>query len=117
MTTKNATFAILFLSASLCLREKLAARYLKDILLLQRTIKMDMDYQIQEEGKFKYIESKGGEQNLLLLHGLFGALSNFSGIVNHFKGTHNVIIPILPIFDLPPKEVSLENLVEHINDF
>ncbi|MEM9889109.1 MAG: alpha/beta hydrolase, partial [Bacteroidota bacterium] len=46
-----------------------------------------------------------------------GALSNFSGIVNHFKGTHNVIIPILPIFDLPPKEVSLENLVEHINDF
>ncbi|MEM0992820.1 MAG: alpha/beta hydrolase [Bacteroidota bacterium] len=76
-----------------------------------------MDYQIHEEGKFKYIESKGGAQNLLLLHGLFGALSNFAGIIDHFKGKYNVIIPILPIFDLPPKEVSLESLVEHINDF
>jgi len=76
-----------------------------------------MDYKIQEEGKFKYIESKGGEQNLLLLHGLFGALSNFEGIIEHFKGKYNVVIPMLPIFELPPKDVSLDSLVDHLKDF
>ncbi|MEM1326982.1 MAG: alpha/beta hydrolase [Bacteroidota bacterium] len=76
-----------------------------------------MDYPLREEGKFKYIASEGGEKNLLLLHGLFGALSNFEGIIEHFKGDYNVVIPILPIFDLPPKEVSLESLVQHVVDF
>lgn len=76
-----------------------------------------MDYPVQQEGKFKYIESKGGSENLMLMHGLFGALSNFKGIVDAFKETHNVIIPILPIFDLPPKKVSIESLVQHVADF
>lgn len=76
-----------------------------------------MQYEIQEEGKFKYIESKGGEKNLMLLHGLFGALSNFEGIIDAFKEEYNVIVPMLPIFELPPKEVSLERLVAHISDF
>ena len=43
-----------------------------------------MEYDIKEEGRFKYIESGGSEDNLLLLHGLFGALSNFQGIISHF---------------------------------
>lgn len=76
-----------------------------------------MQYEIQEEGKFKYIESKGGEKNLLLLHGLFGALSNFEGIIQHFQGNYNVIVPILPIFELPLPKVSLDSIVEHIVEF
>lgn len=76
-----------------------------------------MEYPIHEEGKFKYIESKGGSETLMLMHGLFGALSNFKGIIDAFKETHNVVIPILPIFDMPPKEVSLESLVEHVAEF
>ncbi len=76
-----------------------------------------MQYEIQEEGKFKYIESKGSDKHLLLLHGLFGALSNFEGIISAFKEEYNVVVPMLPIFDLPPKEVSLEKLVEHIAEF
>lgn len=35
-----------------------------------------MDYEIKQEEKFKFIEEGGGEP-LVLLHGLFGALSNF----------------------------------------
>jgi len=76
-----------------------------------------MDYQIQEEGKFKYVESKGGDRTLLLLHGLFGALSNFEDLINAFKDDYNVVVPILPIFDLPPKEVSLDSLVAHVAEF
>lgn len=76
-----------------------------------------MQYNTIEEGQFKYIESKSGEQNLLLLHGLFGALSNFRDIIEGFKEEYNVIVPMLPIFDLPPKEVSLEALTDHIEAF
>lgn len=38
-----------------------------------------MSYEIKQDGKFKYIEEGQGEP-LMLLHGLFGALSNFMGL-------------------------------------
>ncbi len=76
-----------------------------------------MDLNIKSEGKFKYIETKGGEENLLLLHGLFGALSNFQGILSHFGGSYNVVVPILPIFELPLRKVSVSGLVDHVAQF
>lgn len=76
-----------------------------------------MKYDIKQEGKFNYIESVGGEETLLLLHGLFGALSNFEGIFNHFSGKVNVVVPILPIFDLPLHRLSVTGLADHVADF
>lgn len=76
-----------------------------------------MDYTIQEEGQFRYIETGGGADNLLLLHGLFGALSNFQGIIDHFGSRYNVIVPMLPIFELPLRKVSLSGLVDHVSAF
>ncbi len=58
-----------------------------------------MEYQIKQEGKFKFIEIGEGEP-LLLLHGLFGALSNFEHLIEFFKKTNKVIVPMLPLFDL-----------------
>ena len=43
-----------------------------------------MNYQIKQVDKFKYIEEGTGEP-LILLHGLFGALSNFSDLIDYFK--------------------------------
>lgn len=76
-----------------------------------------MDYPVKEEGNFKYIESEGGKEHLVLLHGLFGALSNFEGIINKFKDKYNVVVPILPIFDLPIREVSVTGLVGYVEEF
>lgn len=76
-----------------------------------------MNYDIIEEEGFKYIETKGGQETLLLLHGLFGALSNFEGIINHFSKTHNVVVPMLPIFELPIRKVSVSGLVDHVARF
>ena len=76
-----------------------------------------MDYEIQEEGKFKYIETGGDGEVILLLHGLFGALSNFQGIINYFKKDYNVVVPLLPIFEMPIREVSVSGLVDHVNEF
>jgi len=77
-----------------------------------------MDYDIKEEGKFKYIESSNeNSETLLLLHGLFGALSNFSGIIDYFGKDFNVVVPILPIFELPIRKVSVSGLVDHVAAF
>jgi 2-hydroxy-6-oxonona-2,4-dienedioate hydrolase len=58
-----------------------------------------MSYQIRQEGKFKFIEEGEGEP-LLMLHGLFGALSNFQGLINYFVQHNKVIVPMLPLFEL-----------------
>lgn len=77
-----------------------------------------MEYQTREENGFKYIETHPGqERTLLLLHGLFGALSNFKSIIDHFKGKINVVVPMLPIFELPLRKLSVIGLVNHVNDF
>ena len=52
-----------------------------------------MQYEIKEDKNFQFIEEGNGEP-LILLHGLFGALSNFADLLEHFKKTHKVIIPL-----------------------
>ena len=76
-----------------------------------------MSLEIKVEGKFRYVESREDGPVILLLHGLFGALSNFSGIVEYFGRAYRVVIPLLPIYDLPIHQVSLGGLVRHIKDF
>ena len=77
-----------------------------------------MELITKEEGGFKYIETDSGkETTLLLLHGLFGALSNFKTIIDHFRGSTNVVVPLLPIFELPLRKLSVTGLVDHVNNF
>ena len=58
-----------------------------------------MQYEVQKLDKFKFIEEGEGEV-LILLHGLFGALSNFQDIINYFKNSYRVVVPMLPMFEL-----------------
>lgn len=76
-----------------------------------------MRYEIKQDDRFKYIETGGGKENLVLLHGLFGALSNFEGIIDRFYNVYNVIVPILPIFELPIRKLSVTGLVDYVADF
>ena len=75
-----------------------------------------MDYLIKEEGEYQYIDEGQGE-TLLLLHGLFGALNNWEGVINHFKQRYRVIIPLMPIHEMPIKEAGCEGLTEYIEGF
>jgi pimeloyl-ACP methyl ester carboxylesterase len=75
-----------------------------------------MEYLIKAEGDYQYIDEGQGE-TLLLLHGLFGALSNWAGVINHFKTNYRVIIPLMPIHDMPIKEAGCEGLTEFIEGF
>ncbi len=71
---------------------------------------------ITEENGFKYIDEGTGD-TLLLLHGLFGALSNWSDVTNHFKRKYRVIIPMMPIYEMPIREAGLDGLVKFIESF
>ena len=76
-----------------------------------------MEHPILTSDKFKYIQSKEDGEVLLLLHGLFGGLSNFTDLFEYFKDSHRVIIPMLPIYELPLLKVSVSGLVDYIDDF
>jgi 2-hydroxy-6-oxonona-2,4-dienedioate hydrolase len=75
-----------------------------------------MDFEIKQDGKFKFIEEGEGEV-LVMLHGLFGTLSNFSANINHFKKTHKVVVPILPLLDLDLLHTSVGGLQKYFNKF
>ena len=53
----------------------------------------------------------------MLLHGLFGALSNFQEVRAHFSKSFRVITPMLPIYELPMLETNAKNMAKHIAGF
>lgn len=76
-----------------------------------------MDLKLYEEGEFKFVETNPGKPVLMLLHGLMGALSNFDGIIKEFGNKYNVVVPLLPIFELPIRKVSVKGFVEYVERF
>ena len=75
-----------------------------------------MEYEIQKDEKFNYLEIGEGE-TLMLLHGLFGALSNFSGLIEKFRHTHKVVVPIMPLFDMDLLHTSVTGLAKYVEQF
>lgn len=75
-----------------------------------------MDYEIKQIDKFRFIEEGEGEP-LILLHGLFGALSNFKDLIEHFRKSYKVVVPILPLFDLDLFHTTVGGLAKHVNKF
>jgi 2-hydroxy-6-oxonona-2,4-dienedioate hydrolase len=75
-----------------------------------------MNYEIIQEGKFKYIEAGEGEP-LMLLHGLFGALSNFKDLLDYFSKRNKVVVPMLPLFELDLLHTSVGGLEKHVQKF
>ncbi len=75
-----------------------------------------MQYTIQQQDKFKFIEEGEGEP-LVLLHGLFGALSNFQYLIEYFKTRNKVIVPMLPLFELDILHTSVGGLAKYVHKF
>jgi pimeloyl-ACP methyl ester carboxylesterase len=75
-----------------------------------------MNYTIKQYEKYKFVEEGEGE-TLLLLHGLFGAMSNFEHLVGHFSKHFKVVVPILPLFDLDIFHTSVGGLEKYVQKF
>ena len=75
-----------------------------------------MSYEIKQDGKFRFIEEGEGEP-LILLHGLFGALSNFQFLIEHFRKSNKVIVPLLPLLELDLLHTSVGGLQKFVHRF
>lgn len=71
---------------------------------------------IHKEGDYSFIDEGEGEP-LVLLHGLFGALSNWEGVVSRFSVNYRVLIPLLPIYEMPIKQAGLGALTDFVEGF
>ncbi|RYY22708.1 MAG: alpha/beta fold hydrolase [Chitinophagaceae bacterium] len=75
-----------------------------------------MNYEIKQEQKFRFIEEGTGEP-LVLLHGLFGALSNFMDLIEYFRKHYKVVVPMLPLFELDLLHTSVGGLEKFVHKF
>lgn len=75
-----------------------------------------MNHEIKENGKFKYIDEGQGHV-IVLLHGLFGALSNFNHLIEYFKKDYRVVVPMLPLLDMDLFNTSVGGLEKYVNKF
>ncbi len=75
-----------------------------------------MEYEIKIQDKFRYIEEGEGEP-LVLLHGLFGALSNFKTLIESFRRQYKVVVPLLPLLEMDILHTSVGGLAKHVHKF
>ena len=75
-----------------------------------------MNLTVKQEKEFQYIQEGQGEV-ILLLHGLFGALSNWEHVLAQFSSHYKVVIPLIPIYEMPIQQANLEGLVKFIEAF
>jgi 2-hydroxy-6-oxonona-2,4-dienedioate hydrolase len=75
-----------------------------------------MQYDIKQHDKYRFLEEGEGEP-LVLLHGLFGALSNFKDLIEYFRHHNKVVVPLLPLFELDILHSTVSGLAKFVNRF
>jgi len=75
-----------------------------------------MELRRQHQHGYEYVDEGHGPV-LLLLHGLFGALSNWQDVVAEFSTDYRVVIPLLPVYDMPLTQAGVPGLVAYVEGF
>ncbi len=75
-----------------------------------------MNFEVKNEGGFSYID-EGKGHTLVLLHGLFGALSNWGAVISKFSENYRVIIPLMPVYDMPLLTTGVGSLAKFVHKF
>ena len=76
-----------------------------------------MHNSLKVSGPYSYYQ-KGEGAPLIILHGLMGGLSNFDGVASHFSTVgYKVIIPELPLYDLPLLKTNVKQFAIYLRDF
>lgn len=76
-----------------------------------------MKLEAKQEKEFTYFEEGSGDV-IIPLHGLFGALSNFTDLIHYFLPKYRVIIPILPFYNNGEQvQATVTGMVDYIEAF
>ena len=75
-----------------------------------------MSWKIYKKKSYQYVDEGKGEV-MLLLHGLFGALSNWDDVIRQFSADYRIIIPMLPVYEMPVRKAGLNELNAFLEEF
>jgi pimeloyl-ACP methyl ester carboxylesterase len=75
-----------------------------------------MAYQIYNKNGYEYLDEGEGDV-MLLLHGLFGALSNWDSVVDTFSDNYRVMIPLLPVYEKSSRKSGVAGLARFVEGF
>lgn len=76
-------------------------------------------FEIKSSKGYKFIEITSDDSsapNLVFLHGMFGGLSNFDGLMERLEGV-NIFVPAIPLYDMKRSDLSIPHLAEWVNGF
>ena len=76
-------------------------------------------YRIHKENGFEYLHFSTPDKeahDLVLLHGMFGGLSNYDPIIQHVEG-YNIVVPSLPLYEFDSRELSIKRLGRWLHSF
>lgn len=77
------------------------------------------EHKILEYNEFRFIKISpdgGLDLNLVLLHGMFGGLSNFDSLLKGMTDV-NIYVPEIPLYDMKRKDLTIPKLGEWVRDF
>lgn|SRR5699024_3015170 len=77
------------------------------------------DFEVYKKDKFEYLHisnANSNKDNLVLLHGMFGSLSNYDPLLKEVQG-YNIYVPKIPIYELGMREISIQRLTKWLRGF
>ncbi len=79
------------------------------------------DHPVREAHGFRFVDegpSSSEHLPVVLLHGMLGDLSNWTATIEALA-THQrrVLVPVLPVYDLPLRQTTVQGLVAHAHAF
>ena len=75
-----------------------------------------MAFEIHNQNGYKYLDEGEGDV-IVLLHGLFGALSNWDEVVRRFSREYRVMIPLLPVYEKSSRKEGVISLTQFLEGF
>ncbi len=75
-----------------------------------------MNYTVRTQGEYKYLDEGKGEV-VMMLHGLFGALSNWEPTISALQDNYRIIVPVLPIYEMPILSATIDGLRKYVEGF
>lgn len=82
---------------------------------------MKQTLRVREQGEFRFVDEGPPSSEsvpVLLLHGMLGQIENWTGAAQHLaERGHRVLIPFLPVYDMPLKHTSVRGLVDYVTSF
>jgi len=77
------------------------------------------NYQLHQQDDYRFLKITDAENpdgNLVLIHGMFGGLSNFDPLIDCLED-YSIYVPKIPLYEMEKSELSIPGVAEWLNGF